>query len=132
MSNSGRGAGRWKVLDARLKDFCFVRLIMQITQYILTAEDPSNSVDVNERLNTLSHPGPLCRGNTVSGYKDIPSGPRLHASGMGDSRELSEPGTVSMVGTVSRDEQMTPEEWTNARHKVGECMGEGKKESAQR
>lgn len=50
---------------------------------------------------------------------------------MGDSRELSEPGTVSIVGTVSRGEEMTPEEWDNARHKVGE-RGRGKKESTQR
>lgn len=34
---------------------------------------------------------------------------------------------MSIVGTVSRGEQMTPEEWNNARHKVGESEWVGGK-----
>lgn len=48
-------------------------------------------------------------------------------SGHGDSLELSEPRTVSISGTVSRGEQMSPEEWNNARHKVEEGEWGGRK-----
>lgn len=40
-------------------------------------------------------------------------------SGKAGSLELSEPGSVSKSGTVSRGEQTTPEEWNNAKHKAG-------------
>ena len=52
-------------------------------------------------------------------------------SGKAGSLELSEPGSVSKSGTVSRGEQTTPEEWNNAKHKAGKSE-QGRKKKKER
>lgn len=120
-----------KALDAGLEVFCFVLFLNYAsnTEYFLAVQDSSNTHDVNKALSTLSK-SPLQRKHCywIGRYPSVRLETScINVSGHGGALELSEPCTVSTSGTVSRGEQMSPEEWNNARHEVEEGDWGGRK-----